>query len=412
MWVREMMERRAMPAGLEDSSLKLTDVLLQAIVRKTTIDVSNAMSIPAFAGCVNAICNTIATVPIYLYEKKNNAVERRDDARERLLNGDTRDTLTGADFKRALVFDYLTDIGGYAYINRRGTHWLSLNYVEPSKISISESVDPIFKDYSLLVHGREFRPYQFLKVIRRTKNGYKGISIVDESRDLLGTAYAYVMFEQKLVTSGGTKKGFLQAENKLKQEEINLLRQAFRNLYGSNDENIVVLNNGIKFQPAASTSVEMQLNENKKTMSNDICKLFMIPPEIINGAATDAQKKLFIQEAIVPILNVMCTSLNRDLLLEREKDTLFFAPDLTELTQGDIKARFEAWGIAADKGIMQIDEIRKKENLPALEMPFIKLGLQDVLYDPKTGDIYTPNTNSWGSVKKDAGKPQEGGGET
>ena len=66
-----MMERRAMPKGLEDSSLKLTDVLLQAIVGKTTIDVSNAMSIPAFAGCVNAICNTIATVPIYLYEKKN-----------------------------------------------------------------------------------------------------------------------------------------------------------------------------------------------------------------------------------------------------------------------------------------------------------------------------------------------------
>lgn len=61
---------------------------------------------------------------------------------------------------------------------------------------------------------------------------------------------------------------------------------------------------------------------------------------------------------------------------------------------------------------MQIDEIRKKENLPALEMPFIKLGLQDVLYDPKTGNIYTPNTNSWGSVKKGAGKPQEGGGET
>ena len=47
MWVREMMERRAMPAGLEDSSLKLTDVLLQAIVGKTTIDVSSAMSIPS-----------------------------------------------------------------------------------------------------------------------------------------------------------------------------------------------------------------------------------------------------------------------------------------------------------------------------------------------------------------------------
>ena len=75
----------------------------------------------------------------------------------------------------------------------------------------------------------------------------------------------------------------------------------------------------------------------------------------------------------MPILNVMVYFVNRDLLLERRKGHTLFAPDLTELTQGDIKARFEAWGIAADKGIMQIDEIRKKENLPALEMPFIKL---------------------------------------
>lgn len=107
------------------TAAKLTDVLLQAIVGKTTIDVSNVMSIPAFAGCVNAICNTIATVPIYLYEKKNNAVERRDDARERLLNGDTRDTLTGADFKRALVFDYLTvsvDMPISTAAERTGSH--------------------------------------------------------------------------------------------------------------------------------------------------------------------------------------------------------------------------------------------------------------------------------------------------
>ena len=35
----------------------------------------------------------------------------------------------------------------------------------------------------------------------------------------------------------------------------------------------------------------------------------------------------------------------------------------------------------------------EKENMEPLGLEFIKLGLQDVLYDPKTKVVYTPNTN-------------------
>lgn len=40
---------------------------------------------------------------------------------------------------------------------------------------------------------------------------------------------------------------------------------------------------------------------------------------------------------------------------------------------------------------MQIDEVRRRENLPALGLDFIKMGLQDVLYNPKSGEIFIPN---------------------
>ena len=43
---------------------------------------------------------------------------------------------------------------------------------------------------------------------------------------------------------------------------------------------------------------------------------------------------------------------------------------------------------------MQADEIRYKEDMPALGLNWIRLGLDDVLYDPKTKTIYTPNTNA------------------
>jgi hypothetical protein len=42
---------------------------------------------------------------------------------------------------------------------------------------------------------------------------------------------------------------------------------------------------------------------------------------------------------------------------------------------------------------MQIDEVRYLENLEPLGLNFIKLGLQDVLFNPVTKEVYTPNTN-------------------
>ena len=87
------------------------------------------------------------------------------------------------------------------------------------------------------------------------------------------------------------------------------------------------------------------------------------------------------------------TALNRALLLEDEKGVYYFAPDMYELTKGDEDKRYNAYKTAAETGWLQIDEIREKENMEPLGIDMVKLGLQDVLYDPKTKDIYIPNMN-------------------
>ena len=86
-------------------------------------------------------------------------------------------------------------------------------------------------------------------------------------------------------------------------------------------------------------------------------------------------------------------ALNRDLLLEKEKPELYFAFDTKELLKGDIKERFDAYKTALDANFMQIDEVRFLEDLQPLGLSWIRLGLNDVLYDPKTKRIYTPNTD-------------------
>ena len=95
----------------------------------------------------------------------------------------------------------------------------------------------------------------------------------------------------------------------------------------------------------------------------------------------------------IPVMRAIECALNRDILREKEQDALYWAFDTKELLKGSLRERMEAYKLAVDANIMQIDEIRFEEDLPALGLNWIKLGLDDVLYDPKTNTVYTPNTN-------------------
>ena len=78
-----------------------------------------------------------------------------------------------------------------------------------------------------------------------------------------------------------------------------------------------------------------------------------------------------------------------------QKDDVFalWRDKSKEIIKGDIKTRFEAYKTALESNLMQIDEVRYLENLEPLGLNFIKLGLQDVLFNPVTKEVYTPNTN-------------------
>lgn len=405
MWPFRM---RADPEPEKTENESNEDALLRASLADDYLTRDQAMNVPAFAACVNKIAETISTIPIKLYKLADGKLEEvKEDGRSRLLNDDTGDTLDGVQFKRALAKDYLTGKGGYAFINRTGNKIESIHYVKENEISFMYAPDPIFKDYDIMIQGTKYKPFDFLKVLRNTEDGRSGKSVVDENSEVLSVAYHSLKYEKNLVKTGGNKKGFIKSPKKLAQAAIDALKAAWRRLYQNNTENVVILNEGLEFQEASNTSVEMQLNENKKTNSDDICKLFNMPPAMINGGATEQDKIIFVQYCLNPILKEFECALNRDLLLEKEKGSYFFAADTSELTKGDIEKRYKAYELASKNGFLQIDEIRLKENLPPLGLNFVRLGLQDVLFDPKTQRFYMPNMNATGGLGKTPIKESE-----
>ncbi|MCE5294745.1 MAG: phage portal protein [Chlamydiales bacterium] len=385
----------------EAPTLTMDDVLLQALLGRSVITKAEALSIPSVQSGINFIADTVSMLPIKLYQEKDGKAEEvKGDRRIRLLNDDTGDTLDAVQFWRALISDYYLGKGGYAYINKKQNQFVSLHYVDETSVSIAKNVDPIFKDYSILVNASIYKPYDFLKLLRNTKDGAEGKSIAEENSLMLSVAYHSLVYEENLVKKGGNKKGFLKTPKKLGEAAIAALKAAWRNLYSNNTENVVVLNDGMEFQEASNTSVEMQLNENKKTNSAEICKLINIPVNIIEGTATAQEYTNAFKMGVIPVLKVIECALNRDLLLEKEKGSFYFAFDTKEMLKGDIKERFDAYKTGIDANFLQIDEVRFMEDLPSLGLDWIKLGLDSVLYDVKTKTIYTPNTNQSNKIEK------------
>ena len=364
----------------------VSDVLLRALLNNEAITREKALTLPAVSGAVDLIGNMIAAMPVKLYKHKQGRVEEQEnDTRVKLLNGDTGDTLDAFQLKKAMVEDYLMGKGGYCYIQRRRNEVVALRYVEDMYITVLKNFKPIFKDYVILVEGQEYKPYEFIKLLRNTKDGSTGVGLTDELSKTLETAYNTLLYQLSLVKSGGNKKGFLKAQRRLGQEEIDTLKRAWRNMYANNSENVVVLNNGLEFQESSNSSVEMQLDQNKNTLANEINKIFHIYEDF----------DLTFKEAIYPIVKAFETALNRDLLLEKEKKNYFFEFDVKEIIRANLKERYEAYKLAKETGFMTLNEIRRAENLDDIDgLDVINVGLGAVLYSATTHTYFTPNTDS------------------
>ena len=359
-----------------------------------------ALQIPTVQACITLISDTISRLPLQLLKRKRNGdiMVMKNDPRVALLNDDPGDTLTAKMFWRAMLEDYYLGWGAHAYIERTGNKVESIRYVKCEDISICyKSPNPIKKEYDLMVYGQTYRPQEFLKLLRKTRDGMESRSIVDDNPLLLSVAYAGLKYELANAKKGGAKRGFLEAEKQLTQPAMDALKDGFRRLYGESDENVVILNNGVKFHESSATAAELQMNENKESNAQEICKLFGIPASMVCGSQTgnsmtENDMSQFIRACVAVMTDIEC-SLNRDVLLPEERKSLYWQFDTKELTRGSIRERYEAYKIGLEKNFLQIDEVREKEDMEPLGIDWVQMNLNTVLYNPKTKRVYTPNTN-------------------
>lgn len=357
-------------------------------------DTKTALNIPAVSACVDFISGTVARLPIRLYrENDGKTSEITCDIRLQLLNDSTGDLLDPYQMKKAFVRDYLLSGAGYIFPERRRNEFVSLRYIANEHVTFTKNYDPIYKTALYQIGTRTFYDDEIMRICRNTNDGVTGIGIIEEHPDILNAAYKQIVYERYLVERGGNKKGFIQVDDRVTQEVLDDLKEKWKTLYSSDNSNMMILNKGLKFVESSNTSVEMQLNESKDTNNELICQIFGLSSKVISGTANDDEYISAIKTAVMPVVSAIETALNRSMLLWSEMSDHYFTLDTKELLKGDILKRYQAYQIALHEGFLQVDEVRYEEDKEPFNLNWIKLGLQDVLFDTKNHTIYTPNTN-------------------
>ena len=360
----------------------------------TKITREQALEIPTVAACVGKLADTVARLPIHLHQKADDkVVEVKGDPRLKQLNGETGDAMNAVEMWTAALSDYFLGRGAWIYIEPQ---FEGLHYVDSRSVGIISNADPIFKQFCVNINGQNYYDWQFIKLLRKTRNGWDNVPIQEESATIFSAAYNSIKLENQMNVNGGCKPGFLKSSHTLTKEAADMIRENCNSMYsndgGSQKGKVVVLNEGIDFQAVTNTAVELQMNENKKVNSIEICKLFGFPHTIIDGGASEEDKKQFIS-VVVSIVNRIETVLDTVMLYEDEKEKgYYWSFDTRELTRGNMKERYEAYAIALEKHFLQIDEVRREEDYEPVGFNFVTMGLGDILLNPETMEVFTPNT--------------------
>jgi len=380
----------------------LADLLQSGIDMQATRE--EAMTLPAVAACLQFITGAVSGMPVRMYRKmENGGKEEIEDYRTQLLNRETGDTLDGVQFKRALVTDYLLDGAGYAFVNWQRNKIKSVHYVHFDNVSALTNADPVFKEVNYWINGRRYDDYQVLRILRDSDDGMEGHGILKENQALFSTMFKALRYEHSTIGSGA-KRGFLKSSKHLDAGILRSLRLAWAKLF-SGDNSVVVLNDGLDFQEIGTTATENQLVDNKTLNNNSVYAIFGIPTGLFSDNPTSETYLQAIRTAVLPVARAIENALNKFMLLESEKGSLFFTLDSSAITEADTMTRYQCYEIGLKNSWLTVDDIRKKENMLPVGMDSIKLGLDAVLYDPKSGEIYTPNTGVKANINKAAETP-------
>ena len=403
---------------VEQRAKRDLNVYLNGVITGTSSDrytAEQVLTIPVANACLSIIVNSIKDLPIELYERIDEKTVKSltDDYRIRLLNDQPNTVSTGVDFKARMIRDIVLHGNAYVEIEKDGNKIESLWNLDLRLVSISTLTDPvkpyIIKDIVIRITGSSV-PLKIDEVMIAVADsddlGLSGNGVIAYGDKIIELALNELELSSNIMNNGSSPASILKIEKNLSPDAQQRLRDSWEKLYkgASNSGKLVILEEGMSYEKMTYSPSELGISDLMNSTSSSICQLFNVPEQMVSASANtygsvESMSIRFLQYCISPIISIIESSLNRSLLLEKEKGKLFFKINTDTVLQSTQQERYEALNTGISSGILSINEARIKENLPPIDDNFHRLSLGAVMYQPEDRTYFIPNMGTVYSAK-------------
>ena len=333
-----------------------------------TVTPDSALSITAVYAAVRVIAETLAALPLKVYKDSEDGTrqEFRENTLWRLLHNEPNSEMSSYTFREVMTGNALTHGNGYAEIVRDGAgRPAELWPLLPDNMDIQIDGGELFYVYDQRV---VLKPSQILHIKSYSSDGIIGKSPIRLAREALGLTVAAEKMGGERFSNASHPGGILEHPGKLSEDGVKNLRDSWEKLHrgAGNSSRVAILEEGMKFQNISIPSDDAQWLETRRFQVAEIARLYRVPPHTLGDlqfatfSNIEAQQLSFYRDTLLPWLARWEQEIKRKLVMA---DSVFAEHNVDGLLRGDTEARFSAYKIARDSGILSVNEIRRKENL-------------------------------------------------
>ena len=344
-----------------------------------------AMQTMAVYACVRILAESIAGLPLHVYEYRGNGKERvPEHPLYFLLHDSPNPEMTSFIFRETAMIHLLLWGNSYAQILRDGRgRVVGLYPLLPNRMSVERNdageiiytytpmidANPNFKDKGQI----RLRKEDVLHILGLGFDGLVGYSPIAMAKNAIGIALATEEYGAAFFRNGARPGGVLEHPGVLK--DPSKLRESWHAVYGGamNTGRIAVLEEGVKYQQIAIPPEEAQFLETRKFQIDEIARLYRVPPHMIGDLEKSSfnnieqQSLEFVKYTLNPWVVRWEQSLQKALLSEKERKEYFIRFKVDGLLRGDYKSRMEGYAIGRQNGWLSANDIRSLEDINPIE---------------------------------------------
>lgn len=353
------------------------------------VNATSAMRVSAVAACVAKISGAIVSMPIHVYRINGGDIPDRlpRDALWYLLNEQPSPQFTSSSHWEGVSMAQLLRGDAYTLIRRNFSGTVRELLPLPwGSVTPMRTPDGVRYYVNLPSHGIAtwFDPADILHFpgLGFDDVTMRSMSVIQYgARSAIGNALAMDEYSGKFFENGAHPSIVLTAPQKMAQDQIDKLQNAFMKKY-SGAENFhrvpLVLTEGIEAKEISLSAEDAQLLEARKFQVLDVARAFGVPGFMINestgatswGSGIESIGRTFVQYTLQPWLRKIEQELNRKLFPRDTGKFVEFYRDA--LIEGDSAAqgayfRSALGGPGMGDAHMSVNEVRKIKRMAPIE---------------------------------------------